>query len=374
MAEIDWWRRIQDILQTEQNPSEEATKQRVIEPTLAYLGWDVFGSDVVREYTVQSHGGKDAVDYALTVEDIPKVLIEAKKLANPLGDREARQVLGYARIERVQWCVLTNGRTWRVFNANWGKSPEESLFREWEFNPGPSFPDAVLILSKESVATGKLDREAGESRANQRLLNLFQRELPAVRETGAQAARKILLAAARQEFPGLTRAEVDAFVRERLQVSIRSAGPGQPPPAPPPPRQDFPVIPMTSLADEEVVVFPSKPPGVEFLRKYRAWGYVKLSRLPPYLALYVSGGIGRIRYLGRTIEIVEPDDPKSPVKEDHARYISYEPGKKLVLLDPNAIWRLEREIPMGANKSALRTHRFFSLTSFKTARTVDDLR
>ncbi len=77
----------------------------------------MFGSDVVREHTVDRAGRNESVDYALMINNLPRVLIEAKKLGNPLGEKEARQVVGYARLERMQWCVLTNGKRWRLYNA-----------------------------------------------------------------------------------------------------------------------------------------------------------------------------------------------------------------------------------------------------------------
>lgn len=370
---MDLWRRISDLLRADPDLSEETTKQRLIEPTLSYLGWDLFGSDVVREQPVQSHGGKDLVDYALIVDDLPKIFLEAKKLKKPLGEKEARQVLGYSRLEGVQWSVLTNGRTWRIFNANWGKNPEDAQFLEWEFVPGPSFPEAANILSKASIVSGALDRAAGESRVHQRLQGVLQGILPQLQAEIGKEATNSILASLKSELPDLAKKDVESFVTERLQLSLRPTS-APPPPPPPPPPADFPLLRPEAIPEGEVVVFPSKPSGVDFFKRYKAWGFVKLSRLPDYLALYVSGGIGRIRYLARTVDIVAPSDPRSPVQEGHERFISYEPGKRIILLDPTQIWRLEREIPIGSNKAALRTHRFFSLKSFKTAETVDDLR
>src|SRR2546427_1210832 len=172
-----WWERVSSTIVGKTDLSEEATKQRIIEPTLVYLGWDVFGSDVVPEYTVDKAGRNESVDYALLIGDMPKVLLEAKKLRNPLGEKEARQVLGYARLERMQWCVLTNGVKWQLFNADWGDRPDEALVREWELSPGPDFPEAIRLLSKESIASGKLDKETGQSRLNQRMTGALSKLL-----------------------------------------------------------------------------------------------------------------------------------------------------------------------------------------------------
>lgn len=383
MVGVDWWPRVWGVLQSDHDLSEEATKQRIVEPTLAYLGWDLYGTEVQREYAVDERGRNESVDYALVLGDVPLILLEVKKLRNPLGDKEARQVLGYARLEEIRWCALTNGRKWKLYNADWSKEPDDALFREWELTAGPGFPDAIQILSRGPVAAGELDRTAGESMRSQRMLQELNKVLPELQEASLKLARNRLFAEVRERFPDLTRASIDQFVQERLQLSLRTATTVPPSSVANPPSRsplrlpdapDFPLLDIDSLPDEEVVVFPSKPTGIPWMKRYNAWGYVKLSRLSPYLALYVSGGVGRIRYLAETESIVAPEDPESPVRDAYKTDPSYERGKMVIVLRRGSIRRLDREIPIGANKSALRTHRFFRLSSFASARTVDDLR
>ena len=109
------------------------------------------------------------------------------------------------------------------------------------------------------------------------------------------------------------------------------------------------------------------------MKDHNAWGYVRLSRLPPYLALYVSGGVGQILYFARTKRAVSPDDPSFPRNEDYKHDPSYKPGKKLIILELGSIRRLEPGIPFGEKKASLLVHRFYRLSSFKNARTIDDI-
>ena len=217
----DWWQRVWNVLQSDPDFSEEATKQRIIEPTLAHLGWDLYGTEVRREFPVDEKSRNEKVDYGLVTEDRPLVLIEAKKLRSPLGDKDARQVLGYARLEEIRWCVLTNGRRWKLYNAEWSKDPDEALFREWELTEGPDFPEAINILSNRVVASGELDRVAGESLENQKLLQALNKLLPDLEEDTLNTARNRVYALVHERFPGLTRSSADNFVRKRLQISLR---------------------------------------------------------------------------------------------------------------------------------------------------------
>ena len=112
------------------NMSEADTKSVIIEPLLELLGWDVRDiSEVEREFLVP--GGKygERVDIALKVHGKPALFIEAKAVRVDLEDKMAQQVINYAIMGNVEWCMLTNGRELRLYNAFWRvKGIEERLF------------------------------------------------------------------------------------------------------------------------------------------------------------------------------------------------------------------------------------------------------
>src|SRR5262249_42027946 len=107
---------------------EQNTKATLIDPVLESLGWDIRDPDEVhREYKPMS---KDSpVDYALSVLRKPRRFVEAKGLGEPLSDRKwIAQVLGYAIVAGVEWCVLTDGDEYRFYNATAAVDAEEKLF------------------------------------------------------------------------------------------------------------------------------------------------------------------------------------------------------------------------------------------------------
>ena len=108
---------------------EENTKVTLVEPVLAALGWDVEEPDEVhREYRKKPQDAP--VDYALCIARTPRLFVEAKALARSLDDRRwASQVIGYATVVGVEWCVLTNGDDYRLYNAHAAVDVEEKLFR-----------------------------------------------------------------------------------------------------------------------------------------------------------------------------------------------------------------------------------------------------
>ncbi len=119
-------KRIQKIHNRKENIGEQNTKAALIDPLLFALGWEVEDIDEVsREYRRKPQD--NPVDYALFMLRSPRLFVEAKDLGKDLSDRKwISQILGYATVVGVEWCVLTNGDEYRLYNATprwmWSKS------------------------------------------------------------------------------------------------------------------------------------------------------------------------------------------------------------------------------------------------------------
>ncbi len=100
-------KRIEKAHNRKDSIGEQNTKAALIEPLLAALGWDIEDIDEVsREYKRKPQD--NPVDYALFMLRSPRLFVEAKGLEKDLGDRKwISQVLGYATVVGVEWCVLT---------------------------------------------------------------------------------------------------------------------------------------------------------------------------------------------------------------------------------------------------------------------------
>lgn len=104
--------------------NEEATKQGVVLPLLARLGWnrdDI--SEVVPEYTV----GTGRVDYCLKKRPAPVVFVEVKRLGEPL-DVHQQQLLHYAFEQGVTIAALTDGVRWWLYLPTQPGSWEQRRF------------------------------------------------------------------------------------------------------------------------------------------------------------------------------------------------------------------------------------------------------
>ena len=151
--------RIQQIRERGDNITEQDTKRILIEPVLSALGWQMDELDDVRsEYRRKPQD--DPVDYALLVFGEPCLFVEAKTLTTALGRKCASQVLGYASVVGVGWCLVTNGDEYRLYNSHAAVDVEEKLFRTVRLSD-PSQEnycvDTLVLLAKDQMGEHVLE-------------------------------------------------------------------------------------------------------------------------------------------------------------------------------------------------------------------------
>jgi hypothetical protein len=137
---------------------EQNTKASLIEPLLEALGWDTRDFDEVhREYKAKR--ADRPVDYALQLALKPLVFVEAKGLGENLSDRKwVSQILGYATVAGVTWCVLTDGDEYRFYNATAPVDADEKLFCRIRLSDGHhelAF-ETLRLISRANVESGSL--------------------------------------------------------------------------------------------------------------------------------------------------------------------------------------------------------------------------
>ncbi len=138
---------------------EQNTKASLVEPILEALGWAIRDPDEVhREFKPTT---KDSpVDYALSLLRKPRLFVEAKGLGETLSDRKwIAQVLGYAIVAGVEWCVLTDGDEYRFYNATAPVDAEEKLF--WKIRLSEDSTDASTktldLISRHNMEENLID-------------------------------------------------------------------------------------------------------------------------------------------------------------------------------------------------------------------------
>jgi len=98
--------------------TEEATKTAIVMPFMGrVLGYDVFNpQEVVPEFIADVGIKKgEKIDFAVMRDGQVQMLIEAKKIGEPLNLVHASQLVRYFHVSNARIGVLTNGREWNFY-------------------------------------------------------------------------------------------------------------------------------------------------------------------------------------------------------------------------------------------------------------------
>jgi type I restriction-modification system DNA methylase subunit len=134
---------------------EAKTKQGFVLPLFQYLGWDVFNTD---EVAPEEKASKGRVDYAFKLGGVSHFYLEAKPLRADLNKPEYKeQVVTYAYNKGVTWAALTDFEGIQVFNAQTGQRFLSLNHKDYLTNF-----DKLWLLSRESTASGLLNKEAAQ--------------------------------------------------------------------------------------------------------------------------------------------------------------------------------------------------------------------
>ena len=140
-------------------PSEADTRALFIDRYLRLLGYVGF-EDTRREYFIKNL--KEYIDYLLYVDGVPAIAVEAKALGNDLTEPMAAQLIKYAAIEGIEWCVLTNGRQVFVYNQYLKGPVPDKLVLKLDLlvaDAGQNLDQTIArlwLLSKESMRANAL--------------------------------------------------------------------------------------------------------------------------------------------------------------------------------------------------------------------------
>ncbi|MDR0212523.1 MAG: type I restriction enzyme HsdR N-terminal domain-containing protein [Comamonas sp.] len=98
--------------------TEEATKNAFVMPFIqSVLGYDVFDpTEVVPEFVCDVGTKKgEKIDYAIFKGGHVQILIECKKIGEPLNVNHASQLFRYFHVTTARISILTNGRVYKFF-------------------------------------------------------------------------------------------------------------------------------------------------------------------------------------------------------------------------------------------------------------------
>jgi predicted type IV restriction endonuclease len=361
---------IDNFSKTTMTSSEANTKKKIVELLLDFLDWDTASNEVILEYPVKIGSTTKYVDYALLLESNPVILIEAKAFDTDLSSDDSAQIISYGRVEDVQWTALTNGKILKVFDTKAGKSEKDCLVVEIDLRKLPIQAENLNLISRKSILSGEIESLVEAKRlAASAMINLRKNQSAIaedfknvlVKVTGKELEKRVsgisvqLAESAIELFEKQTEVvKVEGLFKEVQEISrdeLKSKPPG------------------------EVILCPSRLDGVEFLKKYNAWGFVTLSKITiPYFALYVGKPESSILYFGEIESITQPLKSKDDlIKISPQDTGGFEVGKRVIHLKPETLLKLKDPITLKDKKKAPRGPRYTSLEKLLRAKDTSEI-
>lgn len=94
---------------------------------------DVFGYDKYTELTSEVAIRGTYCDLAIKIDGTIRMLIEIKAIGIELKDQHVKQAIDYASNQGIDWVILTNGISWRVYHLIFSKPIDQDLIVNIDF-------------------------------------------------------------------------------------------------------------------------------------------------------------------------------------------------------------------------------------------------
>ena len=94
---------------------------------------DVFGYDKYTELTSEVAIRGTYCDLAIKIDGAIRMLIEIKAIGIELKDQHVKQAIDYASNQGIDWVILTNGISWRVYHLIFSKPIDQDLIVNIDF-------------------------------------------------------------------------------------------------------------------------------------------------------------------------------------------------------------------------------------------------
>ncbi|MDG7044834.1 MAG: type I restriction enzyme HsdR N-terminal domain-containing protein [Nitrososphaerota archaeon] len=330
-------------------PEDEVTK--IMKELLASMNWPT--NDIKPQAPVQSENGKVRSDFLLD-DGKNKFIVELKSPTVPLTDERAiKQLRAYLLLHNVPYGVLYNGHELLLMK----KEIDEPVFK-WTCREDKEDISIFSNLSK-GVYPNNIEKLISERQE----LNKPKVVLRENYEKIKNSVNKMI--ASDFDIP------LETVEKANIRISFSASVPKIS-------RKE-----LASKRDGLVIICPSDASEPDdFLKKYNAWGYVKISRNPIYFALYVNEPESKVLYFGEIGEIIDTKELVLKFGEEGGidmKDLKAKPsnGNKLIILKPETLWELTDPIKKSEKSkgewSGIRGVRYSSLINFIKAETIENL-
>lgn len=213
--------------------TEEATKNAFVMPFInTVLGYDVFDPREVTPEFVCDVGTKkgEKIDYAILKDGAVQILIECKKIGEPLNINHASQLFRYFHVTNARISILTNGQVYKFFtDLDAPNKMDEKPFLELDLLDIDEHAVPELIkLSKSAFDVESIVSAAGELKYVSQIkkeiaLQFTKPDDDFVKFFASRVYEGMITQKVREQFTELTRKAVAQFLSDQINDRLKSA-------------------------------------------------------------------------------------------------------------------------------------------------------
>ncbi|MBO2915694.1 type I restriction endonuclease [Enterobacter sichuanensis] len=213
--------------------TEEATKTAFVMPFIHnVLGYDVFDPSEVTPEFVCDIGTKkgEKIDYAIMKNNDVQILIECKKIGEPLNINHASQLFRYFHVTNARISILTNGQHYKFFtDLDAPNKMDEKPFLEVDLlDIDENIIPELKKLTKSSFDLESIINAAGELKYVSQIKKILHSQLnnpedDFVKFFASRVYDGILTQKVRESFLNLTKKAASQYINDQVNERLKSA-------------------------------------------------------------------------------------------------------------------------------------------------------
>lgn len=218
--------------------TEEATKNAFVMPFIHnVLGYDVFDpTEVIPEFVCDVGTKKgEKIDYAILKDSEVQILIECKKIGEPLTLNHASQLFRYFHVTNARISILTNGQTYKFFtDLDAPNKMDEKPFLEIDLlDIDENIVPELKKLTKVSFDLESIINAAGELKYVSQIKKILHTQLndpedDFVKFFASRVYEGMLTQKVRESFSNLTQKAASQYINDQVNERLKSAIAGVP--------------------------------------------------------------------------------------------------------------------------------------------------
>lgn len=213
--------------------TEEATKSAFVMPFISQiLGYDVFDpTEVIPEFICDVGTKKgEKIDYAISKGGEIQILIECKKIGEPLNVKHASQLFRYFHVTNARISILTNGQLYKFFtDLDAPNKMDEKPFLELDLLDIDEHVVPELIkLTKSAFDVDSIVSAAGELKFISQIKKMISSQFSEpdedfVKLFASRVYDGILTQKVREQFSILTKKAATQWLNDQVNERLKSA-------------------------------------------------------------------------------------------------------------------------------------------------------